>query len=519
MTDTHVRSGTPPRQAAARRAWFRGALGDREHGEDPRLVAFGAFALFTGFAGDFWRNLTTWWGFGAVALVVFVGALVVLARKRPLPRVSHLPIPLVAFLAWCLVTTIWSAYRLETLAGSVIQVTTATVGLALAVTFTKPMFVRAMSLAMRAILGASLLFELLVAIAFPGGVLPVYLLLPGALETWSGVPGATIDTVPAGFQWSQGNLFAPAAIQGIVGNRNLLAFVSLLAIIAVAVQWAAGQLTRWHAVPWLVIGVFTLLKCRSMTVIAATAIVAVAVLLIRLARPLRTRQRWVMYAVVAAVGAGCVAIVARFNTELFALINRSSDMSGRGDIWWEATEIAWQHPVGGIGWISYWAPWVEPYRDLLVIDGIRYLQAHNAYIDVWMQTGLVGAVLFIALVLSTLIRSWWLAIDRGQHGNAPIPHVATFAFLAMVALAVQSLTESRLLIEGNFLVLCYVAISSKLRMQDLPALPRRTLPALTGPIAVVDPRTHTARPIPPDESLPVTRQLERIDGAGDPEPR
>lgn len=485
--------------AATVRGRLRGAFGDASRGEDPRLVAFAAFALFTGFAGEFWRNLTTWWGFGAVVLLVLAGALVVLARKRPWPHLHHLPAPLLLLVSWCLVSVAWSMYRPETLLASAIQIVAAIIGLALACSLTMSMLLRALSLAMRAIVALSLVFEFIVAVWFPGGVLPLYLLAPGALARVTGDPNATPATVPGGFEWSQANLFEPAAIQGIVGNRNLLAMVALLMVIAVGVQWASRTLGRWNALVWIAVGVGTMLKCRSMTALAAAAVVVFAVLLIRIARPLRTRQRWAMYVIVAAVGAIGTAIVVQFNAELFGLINRSSDLSGRGDIWWAVTEIAREHPVTGIGWISYWAPWVEPFRGLLVIDGIQYLQAHNAYIDMWMQTGLVGAGCFTALVLTTLIRTWWLAIDREQHANATrIPPIATFGFLVMVALAVQSLTESRLLIEGNFLVLCCLAISSKLRVQDLPALPRRTLPALTGPITVIDRATHEPRPIPPD---------------------
>ena len=35
--------------------------------------AYATFALFTVLAGQFWRNLLGWWGFGAVVAVVVVG--------------------------------------------------------------------------------------------------------------------------------------------------------------------------------------------------------------------------------------------------------------------------------------------------------------------------------------------------------------------------------------------------------------------------------------------------------------
>lgn len=453
-------------------------------------TAFAAFAIFTCFAGDFWRNLLSWYGFAVVACAVVVGAVVLLLRRQPLLRLVHLPVPLLLFMAWCLGSVVWSHYRPETLLASLLQIATFTVALALAVSLSTAQFLYAFSFAMRTILGLSLVFELVVALCFPHGVLPLYMLWPGVLDQLTGVPGSTIETVPGAFKWSQGLLFQNAAIQGIVGNRNLLAMIALLCVIAVGVQRAAGQLPRRQAIAWITLGVAMLLLCRSMTVVAASGVVLCALLLIAIARRLTNAQRWLMYGVVGLALAGTIALVVSFNDELFALINRSSDLSGRGDIWYAVAELAEQHPVTGLGWISYWAPWVDPYRGLLVVDGIQYLQAHNAYMDLWMQTGLAGAALFSVVVLTALIRTWWLAVDKPVVGGLAraIPPSAVLPFLVMIALVVQSMTESRLLIEGNWLLLCYFAILSKLRVQDLPALPRRTIPALTGPISVIEQR-------------------------------
>ncbi|MGO2110111.1 MAG: O-antigen ligase family protein [Pseudoclavibacter sp.] len=501
------------------RAWLRGGLGDPERGDNPWHLAFAAFAIFTGFAGDFWRNLASWYGFGVVALAVLVLAVVVLAKKRPLPRWHHLPLPLLLFMVWCLTTALWSEYVAETLLTSALQIITVVIGLAIAVTLTRPMLLRAISLAMRAIVAMSLVFEVIVEAFFPDGVFPLYMLIPGQLEMLTGVPGATIDTAPPGFKWSQGHIFSGAAIQGVVGNRNLLAMIALLAAIAVAVQLMSKQIGRWNGLIWLAASLGTVALSRSMTVVVACGVVAFAALLVWIARPLRTRHRWMLYGAVFVAMLACAAVVLRFHDTLFGLINRSSDMSGRGDIWWAVTQLAWEHWLGGLGWISYWAPWVEPFKGMLVVDGVQYLQAHNAYIDVWMQTGVIGVVLFALLVITTLIRTWWLAIDSEPNGQARIPQSAMLAFLVVVALTVQSLTESRLLVEGNWLLLSSLAISSKLRVQDLPALPRRTLPAMTGPITVIDASTLQPRSIPPTEDSPIVGDAHVRDAADEPHGR
>lgn len=501
--------------AAARRAeerhvptlaGFRGGSPFR-----PGIRSYAVVCCFVAFAGDAVRNLIGWWGYGAVVLALLGIAVWLLATKRPLPRLTHLPAPLVLFLLWCLASAIWSWYRPETLIGSAAQIATAVIALALAVRLTKQQFIESLGSALRWIVGLSLLFELVVAIFFPQGVLPLYLLAPGQLEWWTGIAGATPETAHPAVFWSQGHLFQGAAIQGIPGNRNLLGMDALLALVVTGVQLWSGRLGRWTGLGWCALALGTLFLSRSATPIVILPLLAAALGLIWLARRLTNPQRWLMYLAVFLVCAAGATVLALWRDEIFGLINRSGDMSGRGDVWRAVVDLGSRQPAIGIGWIGYWAPWVPTFQHLVVLDGLRYLQAHNAFLDAWMQTGVIGLVLFAGLVLSTGVRTWWLAIDRPQRdasGPGPIPRTAIIGFLLMVALAFQGLTESRLLTEGGWLLLCYLAIYSKLRVQDLPALPRRTIPSLTGPIRL---------PVLPDAGEGEGPAARRDGAAGDAE--
>lgn len=442
----------------------------------PGLRSYATVVLFTAFAGDFWRNLLSWYGFAAIVLALFGVAVWLIIKKKPLPRLTHLPSPLMLFVLWCLASVIWSAYRPETLLASVIQIMTVTVAFALSVNCTKLLFLDSLGSAMRAIVAMSLIFELGVALFIPQGILPLYLYFPGQLELFTGVAGATPETAHPAVYWSQGHLFQGAAIQGILGNRNLLGFVCLLALIVTGVQLASGRVSKRFGWIWCSIAFGTLFLSRSATPIVTLPVLVLAIALIWCARRLTSPQRWLMYLAVFVIGAIGLFVLVTWRDEIFGLVNRSGDMSGRGTVWQAVVGLGSQQPWIGIGWISYWAPWVDTFKQLVILDGLRYLQAHNAYLDAWMQTGIIGAVFFAGAVLSTTIRSWWLSIDKPQRdasGPRPIPHTSTAAFLLMVALVMQSLTESRLLVEGNFLLLSYLAFYTKLRVQDLPALPRR----------------------------------------------
>lgn len=111
--------------------------------------------------------------------------------------------------------------------------------------------------------------------------------------------------------------------------------------------------------------------------------------------------------------------------------------------------------------MSYWVPWVEPFDGLVVRNDTQQLHAHNAWLDVTFQLGIVGLVVFAALVLSTLTRSWFIALDGGTASWRGDRVLSLLPLLLLTALLVQSLAESRLLLEYGWLLLAYIAFATR----------------------------------------------------------
>jgi len=90
---------------------------------------------------------------------------------------------------------------------------------------------------------------------------------------------------------------------------------------------------------------------------------------------------------------------------------------------------------------------------------------------VWLQLGIMGLVVFVALVIATVWRAWFLAIDRPRLGvadTAPYAASALMPLLIVAALLAQSIAESRLLVEYGWLLLVAMAVMTK-RQQGTPA--------------------------------------------------
>lgn len=422
----------------------RGTVPERE------AFAFGATTLFVLFAGDAVPNTLTWVGAGFLWAAVAVWGVTVLVRAKP-PLVRT-PWALWAFLGWCLVTLIWSHWRFATLPSLFVQVVCAAVAFAIASTLTWRRIADALSLALRWVLLLSLLFEAAVAVVVRHPIAPI----------WTDYGDADI---PDAFYFSRAELFTGGRIQGLPGNANLLAMVALLVAIVVAVQFAEGRLRRNQAIGWLVVAGLGLVLTRSSTVLAAALVVVLVALAAVAIRRVPTERRTPRYLLLAA-GAAVVAVAGvLLRGPVSELLGKGSDATGRGEIWAKVLGLIDQHPVVGWGWIGYWWPGIPTLADLAHRKGVVYLQAHDAYLDVWMQTGIVGLVLFAVYVVTTLSRSWACATRIGYDAALrprTFDPVSLLPLLVVVALLVQSVAESRLLYQGNWVLFALFAIKTRI---------------------------------------------------------
>ncbi|HEY1530175.1 MAG TPA: O-antigen ligase family protein [Galbitalea sp.] len=417
------------------------------------LSVYAVIVFFTVLSGDTERYALTWFGWGAIILGIFVVALVIVIRARDRWRFRDLPFPMLAFLALTVLSVIWSDYRQYTAAAALLSIVTAVGALSLAVSFTLTQLLRLLGHALRIILAASILFELVVAVIVRHPFTP----------WWTDYGTQKIH--PAEY-WSRDLLLKGDRIQGIMGNSDLLGFVALLGVIVFAIEFASRSMNRGWSGFWIVVALTDIALTRSATVIVAAVVVVVAavilVLLRRAATPRGRRTVGIVSIVVVVVGIIGVLVL---HAPLLKLLNKSSTLTGRTDIWGEVIKLASERPVVGWGWISYWVPGLKPFdQKVFRIGGIQYLQAHDAWLDLWLQLGIIGVIVFAAFALSALVRAWILAVDRPQlsAGTAGRFDPATLLpVLLLVALLAQSFAESRLLIEYGLLLLALFAIKTK----------------------------------------------------------
>src|SRR5690606_14811014 len=251
----------------------------------------------------------------------------------------------------------------------------------------------------------------------------------------------------------------------------MLTLVALIVFVCRLLARRGSPLWAWF---WIGVAVLTFALTRSATVIVAavvTAYVAALVVLLRRAAG-RARLALVVGSGVLTVALVVAAVLAR--GPLLALLGRSPDLTKRLDIWQAVGELVLERPAAGWGW-GFWAPWAWPFEGFDKLNDIGYLSAHNAWLDVLLQLGVIDLVFFAMLVLGAVVRSWGMALDlpgRRVERQALAWPLNAVPLLLLVALLVQSVAESQLLWEWGFALLVVIAAKTARREpEDAEAVP------------------------------------------------
>ncbi|WP_084125597.1 O-antigen ligase [Demequina sp. NBRC 110054] len=379
-------------------------------------------------------------GMPVFVALAFATVAAVAVSFRPTLATLRLPLPLGAYIGLACASVLWSATR---------GVTALAIVALLATTFLAVVTVRGTSnrrfmvLLYRGFqisLFLGLALELYAAIIVRG---PIY---PPMTDLTDLVDGKNV--VGHQLSWTEGLLFQGGPIQGFVGNRNTFGFVALLTAVTGVVVLLERLVRKADALLTLAAAAAVHLLTMSATVTVSVLYLAAITVAAFWIRRLPPGGKKALSRIVLGVTAVAGVLTIKYSDFIFGLLGRDSDLTNRTALWRQIMEYATMRPEGW-GLVSYWPAWLEPYRTIDENADLLATHGHNAFLDTWLQLGLIGVTLLIAILVLTFGSAWRL-VERADRGDTYIPLGWT---LLTVTLLLQSLTESRILQEiGWYLV-------------------------------------------------------------------
>lgn len=394
------------------------------------------------------ERLIGWAGVvGVLSALVVLAAASAFMRRHALDWQGILPISLLAYVSWCVVSVLWSEYHWATITSLLYQLTFTMLAVYIALTRDMIQIVRIFGTVLRALLGVSIVLEVLSGILIDT---PIRLL---------GIRGALAELGP---------------IQGISGDAARFGILAIIAGVTFAIEWRTRSVRRAVSLTSMIsAGVLVLLTHSNVDMTITGGVVVAAFILVGI-RHVRAELRQTISWIVLAAGVVVIALGFVFRSTILQAFQGSDQLINRSTLWHEVLTYATATTnLNGFGWIGRWRTNVVPYY-LFDVRG-PFASAYNALLDVWLQIGLVGLVLFLVLIGLALTRSWLLAVRQ-------VSIVYLWPALIVLALIASALTESAILVEFGWLtlVICVVKSANKLswRVAFESINPRTTAPEL-----------------------------------------
>ncbi len=198
------------------------------------------------------------------------------------------------------------------------------------------------------------------------------------------------------------------AWRGVFVHKNFTGRVMILATVAMLAAWFTPGVSRLLLAILLLATLLVLVASTSKTAYLSAVALLGACLAVRMVRGRPLRSALATLALLAVIWLGGVLLSATYEQILLAL-GRDPTLTGRTELWsFVMSQISldgrW---LTGFGYDAFWASDYGPGSRYKVDWGIDH--AHNAWIEMVLNTGLIGAVLMLGICLMTVYRGVILA--------------------------------------------------------------------------------------------------------------
>jgi exopolysaccharide production protein ExoQ len=240
----------------------------------------------------------------------------------------------------------------------------------------------------------------------------------------------------------------PDAWVGLFDQKNVFARVVVLTAIVVLASVRRSMAGILTAIFTFVAAVGLIIATQSIT--AVVALVGL-ILVLQFAPALRWtgRVRTLIGFSAAAMVAPAIFLLVHYWALITNLLGRNGTLTGRAQLWAISFSSIELKPLLGYGYSAFWMVSEEALRINAMLHW-TVPHAHNAYMDLALELGLMGLVLYLAAYVVALWRAVaYMRTDSETSSKWPLVYLC-FIFL-------YSLTESSVLVPGSIFWMLFVA--------------------------------------------------------------
>ncbi len=251
------------------------------------------------------------------------------------------------------------------------------------------------------------------------------------------------------FSWD-----TPNYIRGLTTHKNFFGLDMGMAVVALAL----APIPRMRFLRWPFAGLaFGMLLWSHATGALVATLASIAVMLMMPIARVQGLKKVPLLAVAGSLVAAAAVLLEQSATLLPGLFQKNATLTGRTELW-DLLVTAIQHrPLLGYGYDNFWQGLSGESLNVIRSVGWMVPTAHNGYLDLFLGIGMVGALVFFAILFMAMRMTWRYArADKTAVGMFPAAFIAFWL--------VYNMSESELLTRSGTTILLFVALAASMRV-------------------------------------------------------
>lgn len=235
------------------------------------------------------------------------------------------------------------------------------------------------------------------------------------------------------------------AWQGLFWEKNRFGETMALGVITMLAMLRGTQGRRRSRL-WISIAVCTVLVLGSRSATPIVGLLAVLCCLSVMFRLRRKRLGFASFAVgsALAVSAFCANVIGFEPADALSVLGRDATLTGRTEIWDYAIRYINERPLLGYGYNVFWEETGPVKRYLMKDLGWEPASAHNGYLEVALNFGVTGFLLFAAFLLEAVRR----ALRFFSNSNDSL---SAWPVLVIASMAIMNLADANFVLYNEVL--------------------------------------------------------------------
>jgi O-antigen ligase len=265
--------------------------------------------------------------------------------------------------------------------------------------------------------------------------------------------------------------------RGIFTHKNTLGRTMTLATMVCLLIWRDQSKRRWMPLVGAAFCTLMLMMSQSRSAMVTLGVVVALIFALPILRFRRSVAGPLLSALVFVVGTTGM-LMAFHAATILAALGRDLTLTGRTDIWSMSLGLMSDRPWLGFGYWAFWRGWSGESWQVISALGWDVPHAHNGFVDLSLDVGIVGLVIFLAGFLIALRRAA-RGVPRAAGATGDWPLIFLIYFL------LYNLTESAIMRSDLVWVLYVAVVCSAVRGREgsveRPASERDGVPSIAGP--------------------------------------